>query len=29
MYAGQTLQTIGGTEVMLFPLDEMYITQGV
>lgn len=28
MYAGQTLQTIGGTEVMLFPLDEMYITQG-
>ena len=28
MYAGQTLQTVGGTEVMLFPLDEMYITQG-
>lgn len=28
MQAGQTLQTIGGTEVMLFPLDEMYITQG-
>lgn len=28
MYPGQTLQTIGGTEVMLFPLDEMYITQG-
>lgn len=28
MLPGQTLQTIGGTEVMLFPVDEMYITQG-
>lgn len=28
MIAGQTMQTVGGTEVMLFPLDEMYITQG-
>lgn len=28
MYAGQTLKTNKGVEILLFPLDEMYITQG-